>query len=889
MEDVALQQLSEDVSCRNLTWIFELCSLKNIDARRIIRDTPHPIEYLKDPAGFITWRSYTSCASNIARYLEEEELMDAGRNSWKSGGLKIYSYVGRLLFSTRDQYLEMFGPLGVLASSYPLNTSVIQVEPKKIQIMLTMKPGRRSCYAFHSMLAGQMAGLPESLGHPSAEVQFDHSENGASFEISFKDRGGLLAPVRRAFMWMVTARATARELTRTYQSLLDKYLELQSETHKLNIAEQKLGDSDKRHRLITDNVNDIIWTMNLDQELIIQYINPAVFNITGYTDQEIINQSLHGFLAEESLNKVLELIEKENTVTASQDTPATVEIQLIHKSGHTLWLETRTSLVHERDKPVRLMGIARDVTERKLMEGAMDERKAQYQVITNTARDAIVTINRNNLITFANPASSHVFGFQISELIGMNATRLMPEALGEPILRDFFHNENCRPRTGVELKALRKDGSLVSLEMSFASYQLQGEIFRTCFIRDVSLRNETELERKQLEQQLQASQKIESIGQLTGGIAHDFNNLLVAILGYSDLALAAQLENPDIEKYLNEIKLAGERAADMTQKLLAFSRRQIIEPEPLNINRLISELDLMIDRLLPGNIDVVYSLADHDLTVLADSGQVEQVLVNLAVNARDAMPTGGILEFQSRLQTIDRDFVSQNTFAMEGNYVALKVTDNGTGMSKDTVKHIFEPFFTTKPEGAGTGLGLSVVFGIIKQHNGFIDINSEVGKGSAITVYLPVTHSKAKAIPASPTSKTSGGSETILIVEDNPQVRNLARLILKGAGYRVLEAEDGQHAMEVFSKYQEDIDLVISDVVMPRMGGREVMDHMRAINPLVKILFTSGYSASGIHTDFILKEGLEFVAKPYDTETLRTRVRAVLDDNLTEVFPLRQF
>ena len=196
MEDVAPQQMPEDVSCRNLTWIFELCRLKNIDARRIIRDTPYPIDYLKNPAGFISWKSYTSCASNIARYLEEKELMDAGRNSWKSGGLKIYSYVGRLLFSTRDQYLEIFGPLGVLAKSYPLNTSVVQIGSKNIQILLTMKPGRKPCYAFHSMLAGQMAGLPESLGHPSAEVKFNHSENGASFEISFKDRGGILAPIR---------------------------------------------------------------------------------------------------------------------------------------------------------------------------------------------------------------------------------------------------------------------------------------------------------------------------------------------------------------------------------------------------------------------------------------------------------------------------------------------------------------------------------------------------------------------------------------------------------------------------------------------------------------------------------------------------------------------
>ena len=889
MEDVALQQMSEDVSCRNLTWIFELCILKNIDARRVTRDTSYPVDHLKDPSKFITWESYTSCASNVARYLDERELFDAGRSSWKSGSLKIYSHIGRLLFSTKDQYLELFGPLGVLAKAYPVSTSVELISPKKIRITLTMKPGRNSCYAFHNMLAGQMAGLPESLGYSAAEVNFSHMDNGASFEISFDNRGGLLAPLRRTIRWMFTARQTARELTNTYESLLGKYQEVQEETRKLKAAEKKLEESEKRYRLIADNVNDIIWTMRMDQELVIQYINPAVYSITGYTEDEIQKHSLHGFLAEESLKKILELIEKQNTDKSSYDKPPTVEIELIHKKGHTIWLETRASLVYEDGKPASLTGVARDITERKVMEGAIDERKAQYQVITNTARDAIVTIDKNNLITFANPASTHVFGFEISELLGMNATRLMPEALGEPVLRDFFHNENCRPRTGVELKALRKDGSLIPLEMSFASYQLQGEIFRTCFIRDVSIRNETELERKHLEHQLQVSQKMESIGQLTGGIAHDFNNLLVAILGYSDLALATQLDNPDIEEYLNEIKHAGERAADMTQKLLAFSRRQIIEPEPLDINELISGLNLMIDRLLPENIDVVYSLADQELTILADSGQLEQVLVNLAVNARDAMPSGGILEFHSCLQAIDSEFVNRNSFASVGQYVALRVTDSGFGMRQDTVKHIFEPFFTTKPEGSGTGLGLSVVFGIVKQHDGFIDVQSEIGKGSIFTIYLPVCQSKAKAIPAITTTIARGGSETILIVEDNLQVRNLAKLILKGAGYHVLEAEDGKRAIAVFSEHKDSIDLVVSDVVMPRMGGREVMDNLRAIEPDVKILFTSGYSASGIHTDFILKEGLEFVPKPYDTETLRMRVRAVLDDNFTEATRLRQF
>jgi CheY-like chemotaxis protein len=285
--------------------------------------------------------------------------------------------------------------------------------------------------------------------------------------------------------------------------------------------------------------------------------------------------------------------------------------------------------------------------------------------------------------------------------------------------------------------------------------------------------------------------------------------------------------------------------------------------------------------LLPENINVIFDLEDKNLIVMADSGQLEQVVINLVVNARDAMPSGGTLQIKSSLASIERDFVNQKPFAREGQYIAIGISDTGTGMSEEIRKHIFEPFYTTKPEGSGTGLGLSVVFGIIKQHDGFIDLESSVGEGTNFTIYLPFNRNKPRAVTPESQRNVMGGNETIFIVEDNVQVRNLARLILIGAGYEVLEAVDGIDALKQFHLRKEEIDLVVMDVVMPRMGGKDVMERMRRDKPGIKIIFTSGYSASEIHTNFILEEGLEFISKPYSTDVLRTRVRAVLDGEKT--------
>ncbi|MBD3648985.1 MAG: PAS domain S-box protein, partial [Pseudomonadales bacterium] len=458
--------------------------------------------------------------------------------------------------------------------------------------------------------------------------------------------------------------------------------------------------------------------------------------------------------------------------------PVVRELQIIHRDGHLIWVEIKSGVINESNgNPRQVISVVRDISERKAIELELQEREEGYRLITTSAQHSIVTTDDQWRITLVNPATTKVFGYEPQELIGSRLTTILPE-FTEACLADRASAEE-----GVSLTGRHRTGTPIPLELSFAEHNLRGRKHFTAIIRDVTLRTKVEDERMQLQQQLMASQKMESIGQLTGGIAHDFNNLLVAIIGYAELGLKAEATRGTLNGYLREIKRAGQRAADMTQKLLAFSRRQIIEPGVVNVNDLIHGIDLMIKRLLPENIDVRLTFTDENLNVMADKGQLEQVLVNLAVNARDAMPHGGRLHISAERVIVDDALTRANPGARKGDYVLIRVSDTGFGISDEVQKKMFEPFFTTKPEGAGTGLGLAVVFGIIKQHGGFIDVQSEMAQGASIKIYIPATSAREKPSTAKTgaDAPVKGGSETLLIVEDNKQVRELARLILTGA------------------------------------------------------------------------------------------------------------
>mgnify|MGYP001576690712 CR=1 FL=1 len=387
-------------------------------------------------------------------------------------------------------------------------------------------------------------------------------------------------------------------------------------------------------------------------------------------------------------------------------------------------------------------------------------------------------------------------------------------------------------------------------------------------------------EHRKLEAQLQQSQKIEAVGTLAGGIAHDFNNILTAIIGYGHILKMKLEQKSPLMGYTDQILASAERAAHLTQSLLAFSRKQVINPKPVNLNEITASVEKILLRIIGEDIELKTILSGiRDLRVMADAGQLEQVLMNLAANARDAMPEGGTLTIETSTAELDINFLKIHEYGKPGMYAMITVTDTGHGMDENTRQRIFEPFFTTKEVGKGTGLGLSMVYGIIKQHSGYINCYSEQGKGTTFRIYLPLIKEEAKEAKAAAEGYTAltGGTETIILAEDEEEVRKLMKLALEDAGYKVIEAVDGKEAIEKFRENKDSIDLLLLDVIMPKINGKGVYEEAKKIKPDVKALFSSGYPADFIHKKGILEEGLNFISKPASPHELLKRIREAID------------
>ncbi len=383
---------------------------------------------------------------------------------------------------------------------------------------------------------------------------------------------------------------------------------------------------------------------------------------------------------------------------------------------------------------------------------------------------------------------------------------------------------------------------------------------------------------KHIEKQLVQAQKMEAIGQLTGGIAHDFNNILQAINGYAQLAEQDTHEQHPARESLTEIRKAAERAANVVNQLLAFSRRQLLEPCCLNINDTIGSLVTMLKHVIGEHIDLDFIPGHQLASIMADQTLLEQVLLNLCVNSRDAMPQGGHLTIESENVFFDQNYCNQNLWARPGRYVLISVTDTGCGIPPEMVGHIFEPFFTTKSEGVGTGLGLATVYGAVRQHDGMVRVYSEPDKGTTFKIYLPAVERPADTVGTKIEGEPPRGTETILVAEDDDSLRNLAQRMLERAGYTIITAADGEAALQAYMAQADKVDMLLLDVVMPKMGGREVLDRIREANHDVAVLFASGYSQNAIHTDFVLQTGMKLIRKPYGAHELLHRVRTVLDE-----------
>jgi PAS domain S-box-containing protein len=506
---------------------------------------------------------------------------------------------------------------------------------------------------------------------------------------------------------------------------------------------------------------------------------------------------------------------------------------------------------------------------------AQTRAEARFRELLEAAPDAILEIDHDDLIVLVNAATEKLFGYTREELLGQPVTKLIPERCREVYARlrgACLGDPASRVMGPEELSARRKNFSELFIEMNLSPVRTEQGNLITCIIRDIT-------ERKHLEEQLRQSQKMEAIGRLAGGVAHDFNNLLTIIGGYSQMLLDGLKAKDPARRDLEAIVEAANRASALTRQLLAFSRRSIVQPKILDLNRLIAKMHKMLRPVIGEDIELKLVLKKNLRRVKADPGQLEQVLMNLAVNARDAMPRGGQLVIETaEVDSREGDARPEADLA-PGCYVLLAVRDSGHGMDAETRSHIFEPFFTTKARGKGTGLGLSTVYGIVKQSGGEITIESEVGQGAAFRIYLPAFEAPAKETELiSPSRPPADGAETILLVEDEAGLRKLAREMLLKQGYRVVQASGGPEALRMWGQNPEGIDLLLTDVVMPQMSGRELADQLKAARPDLKVLYMSGYTHDVIARHGVLDSETAFLQKPFTHDALGRKVRALLDE-----------
>ncbi len=631
-------------------------------------------------------------------------------------------------------------------------------------------------------------------------------------------------------------------------------------------AEEALRESEVKYRALVESSNDLIW--ELDENERFSYVSPQVEAILGYTPEELIGTSPYDLMAPdeaERVRRVFQEIKQSPTVITGM-----VNVNL-HKDGYEVVLETGGVPVLDEDgQLIGYRGVDRNITERKQAE----EESARLMQAIEQVEEIIVITDAEANIQYVNPAFERVTGYGREEALGQNPRILQSGQHAPEFYQKMWETLAAGKPWSGRLINKRKDGAIYTEEATLSPVtDGSGKIVNyVAAKRDIT----HELE---LQNQFRQAQKMEAVGQMAGGIAHDFNNLLQVISGYAEL-FEMDLE-PDDKKTpaICEIGKATQRGKTLVSQLLAFSRRQVIQPQDTNLNDVIDPLLKMMRGLIGEHIELDF-IAGRELgTIHADRGMIEQVMMNLCVNARDAMPENGKLTIETKNVTINSNDTRTHTWAMPGGYVLLSVTDTGCGMARQIREKVFEPFFTTKEVGKGTGLGLSTVFGIIKQHDGHIEVHSKQGKGTTFTIYLPTVAREATAVsPRKVSGPVVGGDETILIAEDDETVLVLAEHLLIGAGYTVLTATNGEEAVAMFEQHADEIDVVMFDVVMPRLGGKQALDRILELRPGLPHLFASGYSEDEVHNNFIQKRGLHLLSKPYQTKTLLKKIREVLDE-----------
>jgi len=602
---------------------------------------------------------------------------------------------------------------------------------------------------------------------------------------------------------------------------------------------------------------DAVFVMSVDS-LLILHVNRAFTRLFGYSQEEAAKVSLYEFVA----------AERDNIDYYLQKLQAAGELTIgvrpyRHKDGHIVEAETRVGITMVDGRPLYCV-VSRDLAEVRRAEQARAESDLRFRTLSEAAFEAIA-LSSQGLLVDGNQRLSELLGAPMSELIGRPVTDFVtPEWIDR--VRTRFQAEAGEP---FEHLMQRVDGSRLEVESQAKVIDADGRRLRVTAIRDIT-------RRKKLEADLLAAQRLESVGRLAGGVAHDFNNLLTVVLSLVDILLARP-HAADQAEDLGQIRHAAGRAADLTQQLLAFARRKVIEPKVIDLNALTLNLEKMLRRLLGEHIELVTRLGPEVGAVLADPSQVEQVIMNLSVNARDAMPSGGSLIIETQNVELGAEYTTTHPEASPGPHVLIAVTDTGVGISPDALPHVFEPFFTTKGPHQGSGLGLATSYGIVKQCGGSIHVYSEEGRGTTFKVYFPRVFEAVACEQLAPRPTPVGGTETLLLVEDDAMVRALAARILRKGGYDVLLAAVPSEALATFRDRSDHIAALVTDVVLPEMSGKQLADRLRELKPMLPVLYTSGYTENTVVHRGIVDEGVHFLAKPYLPADLLRKVREVID------------
>ena len=642
-------------------------------------------------------------------------------------------------------------------------------------------------------------------------------------------------------------------------------------------AEQALRESEERFRQLFNGAP--IGYHEIDSEGKITRANRTELEMLGYTEEEILGRYVWEFIVEqESQQNVKEKLA--GIIPAGHAFERTYQ----RKEGIPIPVLIEDRLIKNSEgRIIGMRSTLQNISERKQIEEALRSSEEKYRTILENIEDGYYEVDIAGNLTFFNDSFCRIYGYPREELMGMNDRQYTDQENAKKLFQAF----NKVYRTGESTKEfdweiIRKDGTkrCIDASVSLMKDSSGNRIGFRGIVRDVTDRKQIEQEKAILQEQLRQSQKMEAIGQLAGGVAHDFNNLLTLIKGYSQLSLQELREDDPLKPNIEEIRRAADKAAGLTRQLLAFSRRQILEMKVLDLNTVLSNLDKMLRRVIGEDIELVTILAEDLGRVKTDPGQIEQVIMNLAVNARDAMPQGGKLIIETANVGLDEKYARNHIAVKPGRYVMLSVSDTGVGMAPEVKERVFEPFFTTKGRGKGTGLGLSMVYGIVKQSSGNIWVYSEPGKGTTFKIYLPRVDEPLEELKERvETKELPRGEETILVVEDNEEVRKLAMRVLQTQGYEVLGAPEGMEAFLLCEEREGPIDLLVTDVVMPKMSGRELAERIASIRPEIKVLYMSGYTDNAIVHHGILSEGINYIQKPFTVESLIRKVREVLDQS----------